>query len=285
MLNNEGRDGALKRRPGGPKLSAINPSASRQTVRLSAVADAKIEGEAAGAERELGLAVRKFLTACESGQLYERLAHKPSSGDLVPFFELYSEAVFAAQARERLMLVHAQERREIKRYIKLLPKVADRVLAIIRGKDGVWWRVVEQSCRHVDLGEWPSPYGRYGATDFHHRNPDISRLRGALEIHVKEWEKKAWDALVVANEGNKHGPRVPAAKQRLFPKRADWLSKELGARGWDKYELAAESTAEHRSIQKILDGYKVNESVIGKVVTGLSTKQHPKVNRLSVPND
>jgi hypothetical protein len=70
----------------------------------------------------------------------------------------------------------------------------------------------------------------------------------------------------------------PAATEPLiasvpgFPKRAEWLKDRLAERGWNKHDLQKGGGPEHRTTQKILDGFDVQEDVLRRVIAGLKSK-------------
>jgi hypothetical protein len=89
-----------------------------------------------------------------------------------------------------------------------------------------------------------------------------------------------------ADEGDKSGAITPQ-----FPNRAKWLKDRLAERGWTKHDLQRANGPEHRTTQKILDGFDVQLDVLRKVIVGLGSepydeKGHPlKVTELDIPNN
>ncbi len=78
------------------------------------------------------------------------------------------------------------------------------------------------------------------------------------------------------NGGNGKNP------EPQFPKRASWLKDRLRERSWNKHDLSRHGGPDHKSAQKILDGFTVREDVLAKVADALS-KKHGKVNVLDIP--
>jgi hypothetical protein len=70
-----------------------------------------------------------------------------------------------------------------------------------------------------------------------------------------------------------------------FHNRAVWLQKELAARAWNKHDLYRYGGPDNKSVQKILDGFKVREDVLEKVANALSKKHNNNVNLLDIPQD
>jgi hypothetical protein len=78
--------------------------------------------------------------------------------------------------------------------------------------------------------------------------------------------------------------RKPKKAEPDFRSRAVWLQKELAARAWNKHDLYRYGGPDNKSVQKILDGFKVREDVLEKAANALS-KKHNKVNLLDIPQD
>jgi hypothetical protein len=69
-----------------------------------------------------------------------------------------------------------------------------------------------------------------------------------------------------------------------FPARASWLKAKLQERSWNKHELARHGRLDHKTVQKLLDGFSVREDVLQKVADGLSIRK-AKVTALDIPPD
>ena len=79
---------------------------------------------------------------------------------------------------------------------------------------------------------------------------------------------------------NRHQP----SRKPKFPNRAAWLNKRLQERSWNKHDLARQGGPDHKTIQKILDGFDVREDVLEKIAVALSKKLH-KVTVIDIPQD
>lgn len=88
---------------------------------------------------------------------------------------------------------------------------------------------------------------------------------------------------VKKEDGGRPGP------EPQFPKRAVWLKARLGERAWNKHDLARYRGPDHKTVQKVLDGFAVREEVLQKVADGLSKgKVHGKsvdVSVVDIPQD
>ena len=69
-----------------------------------------------------------------------------------------------------------------------------------------------------------------------------------------------------------------------FPKRASWLKDRLRERSWNKHDLSRQRGPNHKTVQKVLDGFAVREDVLQKVADALS-KRHGQVSVLDIPQD
>jgi hypothetical protein len=84
------------------------------------------------------------------------------------------------------------------------------------------------------------------------------------------------EQMAIAASGRRAGP------QPEFPKRASWLRASLQERSWNKHDLARQGGPDHKTVQKILDGFPVREDVLGKVVAALA-KKGGKPTALDIP--
>jgi hypothetical protein len=84
--------------------------------------------------------------------------------------------------------------------------------------------------------------------------------------------------------------KLQPASLPQFPKRAEWLKAKLAERKWSKHNLQHHGGPEHRTTQKILDGMKVQDDVLRKVISGLQSKaahkehRFPAVSESDIPN-
>ena len=67
-----------------------------------------------------------------------------------------------------------------------------------------------------------------------------------------------------------------AVSATAFPNRALWLKAKLAERDWSKHDLQRHGGPEHRTTQKILGGYEVQEDILRKVIGSLSSKPNHK---------
>jgi hypothetical protein len=75
--------------------------------------------------------------------------------------------------------------------------------------------------------------------------------------------------------------RNKAKPELQFPKRAAWLDARLLERGWNKYALNGKGGPHHKTTQKILNGFDVQEDVLRKVVLGLNAYYDRNSRRLA----
>ena len=69
-----------------------------------------------------------------------------------------------------------------------------------------------------------------------------------------------------------------------FQNRASWLKDRLRERSWNKHDLSRQRGPNHKTAQKILDGFAVREDVLEKLAEALS-KKHGNVSLLDIPQD
>jgi hypothetical protein len=85
--------------------------------------------------------------------------------------------------------------------------------------------------------------------------------------------------------------RNKAKPELQFPKRAAWLDARLLERGWNKHDLNGKGGPHHKTTQKILNGFDVQEDVLRKVVLGLNAyydsnaQKLAKVKLTDIPRD
>jgi len=87
---------------------------------------------------------------------------------------------------------------------------------------------------------------------------------GSTEPKPDESGGKDAGPAVNANAGNGSGP------EEQFPKRAAWLKDRLRERSWNKHDLSRHGGPDHKTAQKVLDGFPVRDDVLQKVADGLS---------------
>jgi hypothetical protein len=76
-------------------------------------------------------------------------------------------------------------------------------------------------------------------------------------------------------------PRA-AVKQARYPARAAWLRARLAERKWNKHDLARHGGPDHKTTQKVLDGFAVQDGVLEKIAQGLSGRG-AKVSLTEIP--
>lgn len=91
-----------------------------------------------------------------------------------------------------------------------------------------------------------------------------ANLDGTTEPKPDESKGKGAGPAVNASGENGSGPGPE------LPKRAAWLKDRLKERSWNKHDLARCGGPDHKTTQKILDGFPVREDVLQKVADGLS---------------
>lgn len=69
-----------------------------------------------------------------------------------------------------------------------------------------------------------------------------------------------------------------------FPKRASWLRDKLRERSWNKHDLARQGGPDHKTVQKVLNGFPVREDVLQRIADALS-KRTSAVTVLHIPQD
>jgi hypothetical protein len=73
------------------------------------------------------------------------------------------------------------------------------------------------------------------------------------------------------------------------PTRADWLSDRLRERKWNKHDVRRHNGPDHKTVQKILDGFPVREEILGKLAQALSmvsaANKLPPVKPLDIPRN
>lgn len=80
--------------------------------------------------------------------------------------------------------------------------------------------------------------------------------------------------------------RQKAARSPEFPNRAVWLKARLEERAWNKHDLSRCGGLEHRTVQRMLNGLKVQDGILEKVAKGLSVHRKAKpVTSSDVPVD
>jgi len=81
----------------------------------------------------------------------------------------------------------------------------------------------------------------------------------------------------------------PAAREnkRQYPRRAEWLRRELAARRWTVADVLRKNGApDRKTINKILAGKPVREDALARLAAALSeSSRAPKVSLADIPND
>jgi hypothetical protein len=98
-----------------------------------------------------------------------------------------------------------------------------------------------------------------------YKSPELVEYRQKLIVLLDE-------AISSGAEGaSASGPRSKAeSREKRFPARAAWLRERLRERSWNKHDVARQLGPDHKSVQKILDGYSVSEDVLEKLARALS---------------
>jgi len=110
----------------------------------------------------------------------------------------------------------------------------------------------------------------------------LIRAQNAGNVDHSKAKKRTVHSNKVASEGKPE----PAAE---YPARADWLRLRLKERGLTKHDLARFRGPDHKTTQKVLDGLRVREEVLEKIVAGLNNsrggRKLPLVSLLEIPSN
>lgn len=115
------------------------------------------------------------------------------------------------------------------------------------------------------------------------------RTHAILTGRSSYWKAMAMKAL---RESEATGQTVGASgestvrtrSQSSRSRRADWLRERLRERAWDKNDLARFGGPDRKTVQRVLDGFRVREDIVEKIATALS-KKHAKVLLTDIPID
>jgi hypothetical protein len=86
---------------------------------------------------------------------------------------------------------------------------------------------------------------------------------------ISEAGQRAWITEQVADLIEGKAPRRAAVKRARYPERAVWLQARLAERKWNKHDLARYGGPDHKTTQKVLDGFAVQDSVLAKIAAAL----------------
>jgi hypothetical protein len=156
-------------------------------------------------------------------------------------------------------------------------KVSARIL--LAGKfsgDDIRWRASQAAWEAAVEYDWV-------VTDV-----ERERARGFLRAHADQWiaealsgepdslpspdpvpQQRADITRLVADPMQGRVLRA-AAKQARYLVRAEWLQARLVERKWDKHDLARYGGPNHKTTQKVLDGFTVQDGVLQKIAQALS---------------
>jgi hypothetical protein len=103
-----------------------------------------------------------------------------------------------------------------------------------------------------------------------YKSPELVEYRQKLIVLLDE--AAAPNTISSGAEGaSPSGPRSKAERrEKRFPARAAWLRERLRERSWNKHDVARQLGPDHKSVQKILNGYSVSEDVLEKLARALS---------------
>lgn len=119
---------------------------------------------------------------------------------------------------------------------------------------------------------------------------DLEAIHAKVQRWIYEGYKRL-ESLRKTQEESEGGPAVKAdmavtarAATASFPARALWLEERLRERSWNKHDVSRHGGPDHKTVQKVRDGFPVQEGVLQKIVDALS-KQYGKVTVLDIPQD
>jgi hypothetical protein len=109
------------------------------------------------------------------------------------------------------------------------------------------------------------------------------------ELKVLETEGRIRTHTAAAHPASDDSPRQATKKLSIdggikFPRRAEWLEELLTERAWNKHDVNRHGGPDPDTVQKILDGFKVREDVLERLVNALSQKLRT-VGLLEIPKD
>jgi hypothetical protein len=119
------------------------------------------------------------------------------------------------------------------------------------------------------------------------RIPELIRVRvdRFWEDHarvLREIVLDSQDQIAVAESGTDS----MCDRQALLSKRASWLKQRMGERGWTKHDISRQRGPDHKTVQKVLNGYRVGEAVLERIAFALNSKREfPSVSILDFPSD
>jgi hypothetical protein len=177
----------------------------------------------------------------------------------------------------------------------------------------IWLAFADQACELARLGEWTVEHVRWQTDEFlriltvdanyelgrdryGRKFPEMTGTSGVLLPDVKkkfrmsdECRKFEADLLLIAEGMARPEAGIESRPKdkigvRPFPNRAVWLREQLRKRSWNKHDLSGHGGPDHKTVQKVLDGYAVREDVLPKVADALS-KKNGSVAVLEIPVD
>lgn len=159
--------------------------------------------------------------------------------------------------------------------------IENNVLGLVEayGNHKRWQRINRASCRAVLSNK---------VTEWKNRR-DLMALEPTEEIMGSHLSKSEVFTEVPTEENNIGSKRIehPVDRRQItFPLRAAWLQGCLTERNWDRNILEAHNGPDHQTTKRILDGEKVQDRSLRKLVTGLNA--HPKAKQVrfrDIPTD
>ena len=115
-----------------------------------------------------------------------------------------------------------------------------------------------------------------------------------IHKRVKRWTYNGYKRLESLRKTQGESEGGPAAKADMvapvhaatasFPARASWLKERLRERAWNKHDLSRQGGPDNKTVQKVLDGFRVREDVLQKIADALS-KRRGAVTVIDIPQD
>jgi hypothetical protein len=129
----------------------------------------------------------------------------------------------------------------------------------------------------------------------HLNNCHLSRVcfesgKFCMELETRALEASSPENAIPERDAQQLSPRrgarggTAAGPVPLFPKRAKWLSDRLRERSWNKHDLSRFGGPDHKTTQKVLDGFAIREDALAKVAEALS-KRLGEVTVVEIPQD
>jgi len=234
--------------------------------------------------------------------------------ELLPSVVEYATRVFRKSAA--ILTGSLQVRADLDEFSEHLIVAVESTVEDVCRPGGVYQQTVTHVLKH--LGRWVEPEDEFvtladGKAKAYRLLPITpskllrcnfaERLRLALAGDVPRWQGAALKRVGRTERRSGSLPSTSAAQaerssrrnltdelrigaEAQFPNRAKWLQDRLRERAWNKHDLARRGGADHKTVQKILDGFPVREEVLQKIADGLSDHRGAaRVNVLDIPQD